>query len=336
MRVVSVADLDIDSAVGSFDDVVVVPTETVYGLAASIYKPRAIEKVFRLKRRPSDNPLIVHVSSGQMLEQIVEGPIPDEYRRLMDRFWPGPLTLLFKSRECVSCGVRAGLDTVAVRMPNNRCLLEIIERLGEPVAAPSANVSGRPSPTAIEHVVEDFGDELGLVIDGGACPVGVESTVVQLVDGKLQVLRPGGISVADIRDVVSCEVVVRSKVEEGGVVLSPGQKYRHYSPRSEVVLFKGEAEAVRSGILKYIEERPDVCVGVAVHSGMCLEIAEGRRVEVFDMGRTKREVCRNLFEGLRRLDKTSDVILVAGVDYEGPGLAIMDRLEKAASKIVEA
>ncbi|AFM99056.1 translation factor [Encephalitozoon hellem ATCC 50504] len=335
MRIVSIRDLDIDSVVKFFDDVVVVPTETVYGLAASIHNPRAVEKIFELKRRPADNPLIVHVSSEKMLEDVIEGPIPVEYKKLMDKFWPGPLSLLFKSKDNVNPVVRGGLDTIAVRMPRNEQLLKIIEKLGAPVAAPSANVSGRPSPTTVEHVVEDFGDRVGMIIDGGPCPVGVESTVVWYSDGAIQVLRPGGVGIEDIRSAVSCEVVMKNKAVSGEAVLSPGQKYKHYSPRSPLVLFKGKPREVESRILRYIEANPGVArIGVGLHSGMNIEVPLGRKVDVFNMGNDKREVCRNLFEGLRRLDKTSDVILIAGVDFGGEGYAIMDRLERAADDII--
>ncbi|AFN83776.1 translation factor [Encephalitozoon romaleae SJ-2008] len=337
MRIVSIEELDVNSIVKFFDDVVVIPTETVYGLAASIHNPRAVERIFELKRRPADNPLIVHVSSEQMLEEIVEGPIPVEYRKLMDRFWPGPLSLLFKSKDSVSPVIRGGLSTIAVRMPKNKQLLEIIERLGVPVAAPSANVSGRPSPTTVDHVIEDFGDKVEMIIDGGPCSVGVESTVVWYADGVLQILRPGGVGIEDIKDVVDCEVVMKNKIEGGEEVLSPGQKYKHYSPRSPLVLFKGRPKEMESGILKYIEANPGIArIGVGLHSGINIETPLGRKVDIFNMGNVKKEVCRNLFEGLRKLDKTSDVILVAGIDCNEEGYAIMDRLERAADEIIES
>ncbi|KMV65341.1 translation factor [Encephalitozoon cuniculi EcunIII-L] len=336
MKIVSTKELDADFVVRFFDDVVAVPTETVYGLAASIYNPRAVERLLKLKRRPADNPLPVAVSSYRMLKEIVKEPIPEEYRRLMDMFWPGPLTLLFRSKDCVSSVIRSGLESVAVRMPKSKHLLEIIERLGAPVVLPSANISGRPSPTTAGHVVEDFGDEVKLIIDGGPCPIGLESTVVSYADGGLQILRPGGITVEDIESVANCKVFVRNRANDEETELSPGQKYKHYSPRSPLILFKGQPEEVKSGILGYIGANPDVSrIGVALHSGIDLGVPVDGRISVFNMGSDRREVCRNLFEGLRSLDKISSVILAAGVDYGEEGDAIMNRLEKAADSIVE-
>lgn len=335
MKVVSAKDLDVDSVVEYFDDVVVVPTETVYGLAASIYNPHAVGRIFELKNRPRDNPLIVHVSSVKMAEDIVEGPIPEEYRRIMDRFWPGPVSLLFKAKDCVSRVVRGGLDTVAIRIPKSPCLLRIIERLGTPLAAPSANISGRPSPTTVQHVMEDFSNRIGLVVDDGPCSIGVESTVVSLMEGRITVLRPGGVSAEELEEAVESRVDVRSKTGEDGKVLSPGQKYRHYSPTAPLVLFRGETSNIGDAICSYVERGPPALrVGIATHSDLDIGIPPGRASTTVSMGRDKKEICRNLFGCLRSLDKVSDVILVAGVDYEGEGHAIMDRLERAASEVI--
>lgn len=329
MKIVSAADLDMDSVAEHFEDVVVVPTETVYGLGASIYKPHAICRIFELKNRPADNPLIVHVSSVEMLRTIIDGPVSEECQRVIDRFWPGPLSLLFRANSNVSAMVRGGLGTVAVRMPRNSCLLQIIERVG-PIAAPSANVSGRPSPTTIQHVLDDFDGKIGLVIDGGPCSVGLESTVASFMDGRLVVLRPGRVTVKDLEEVAG-PVEVRSKTEDGKA-LCPGQKYRHYSPNARLVLFKGEAQMSRDRMCEYIRRSSGARIGIAAHSDLSFDAPTD--VCVFDMGQTKGDICRNLFSALRELDRTCDVILVAGVDADNEGLAIMDRLEKAASEVV--
>lgn len=335
MKIVSTQDLQIDSILHHFDDVVVVPTETVYGLAANIYNPYAVSRIFELKNRPADNPLIVHVSSIRMLEGIVEGPIPDEYYKIIDRFWPGPISLLFKAKAHISPVVTGGLETVVVRMPANRCLLDIIERLGVPIAAPSANLSGKPSPTTVNHVQEDFKNKIGLMIDGGPCSVGLESTVASFIDSRVVILRPGAVTAEDLEDTIKSEISLRNKVGGNGQALSPGQKYRHYSPSAPLILFRGEIASLKDAICSYMEGNASVsCFGIATHSGLSFERPMGRCLRVFNMGDSKKEICRNLFDGLRELDKTCDLILVVGVDYEGSGLAIMDRLERAASETI--
>jgi L-threonylcarbamoyladenylate synthase len=334
MKIVKAEELEIEEALKYFDDVVAIPTETVYGLAANIYNADAVKKIFVLKGRPMDNPLIVHVSSLRMLETIIEEPISDGYRKLIDRFWPGPLTLVFEASSAVSSVVTGGLSTVAVRMPKNRCVLGIIEALGAPLAAPSANISGGPSPTTAGHVRDDFGDRLGLIIDGGPCSVGLESTVVSFRDGRLLVLRPGSITARELEETLGCSAMVRSRAQDGEV-LSPGQRYRHYAPSSPLILIKGSLGQVEAELRRCIEkldgwERP----GVMVHSGMRID---GSRVHrVFDMGDTKGTICSRIFKGLRELDGECNLILAAGIDEGDEGLAIMDRLEKAATDIIKA
>ncbi|KAM0672697.1 translation factor [Ordospora colligata] len=337
MRRVKAEDIDMETVIECFKDVVAVPTETVYGLAADIRCESAVERIFELKGRPGDNPLIVHVCSIDMLKSIISEPIPKEYQRLIDRFWPGPLTLLFKTKCDISLRVRGGLDTVAVRMPGNKCFLNIIERLGAPIAAPSANISGRPSPTSADHVIEDFGERIGLVIDGGPCSVGLESTVVSMMEGKLHVLRPGGISLEELTEVACCDVVVSNKMLENGKVYSPGQKYKHYSPTARLILFKGPENEIGERMQEYILSNLKVKKwGIALHSNVCIgKIDDKSKVNIFDMGCEKRVISRRLFEGIRSLDKVSEVILVAGVTLSGEGSAIMDRLERASDMIFE-
>ncbi|KAH9410775.1 telomere recombination domain-containing protein [Ordospora pajunii] len=336
MKRVKAEDIDMDTVTEYFRDVVAVPTETVYGLAADIRCAKAVERIFELKGRPNDNPLIVHVCSIEMLKSVIAEPISKEYQRLIDRFWPGPLTLLFKASSNVSLQVRGGLDTVAVRMPSNKCFLGIIERLGAPIAAPSANISGRPSPTSADHVIEDFGERIELVIDGGPCSVGLESTVVSMMEGRLHVLRPGGIPLEDLVEAACCDVVVSSKMLEDGKAYSPGQKYKHYSPSARLILFKGAEKKIGDGMQKYILCNPDVKKwGIALHSDVCVGKIDERCISIFDMGREKKVISRRLFECIRSLDKVSEVILVAGVSLSGEGSAIMDRLERASDMVVE-
>ena len=219
-------------------EIVALPTETVYGLAGNSLNPAAIAKIFAAKNRPQDNPLIVHVSDMEMVETLgLE--IPDIARRLAERFWAGPLTMVLKKTEnIIPSEISCGLDSVAVRMPDSPIMLEIIRKCGFPLAAPSANLSGSPSPTAAQHVYEDLNGRIPLIVDGGACEVGIESTVIMFSDGQIKILRPGVITAEDLRDFA--EIVV----EDVGAVtcrpLSPGTKYKHYSPRAEVIPVDGE------------------------------------------------------------------------------------------------
>jgi L-threonylcarbamoyladenylate synthase len=212
-------------------DVVAFPTETVYGLGARIDHIPALDRIFELKGRPGDNPLIVHISNLDMLRVLTPWHDHPHVKALADAFWPGPLALVVLRHPIVPDRVTAGLDTVAIRMPNHPMALQLIEKTG-PLAAPSANRSGRPSPTRASHVVEDFGDEVD-VLDGGPCTVGLESTVLDLTTDQAVVLRPGGISSKQIEDVLG-EAVTSDRVE--GVVRSPGTRYRHYAPKTPIQL----------------------------------------------------------------------------------------------------
>lgn len=224
----------LDEAAGRINGgggVVAFPTETVYGLGARIDHIPALDRIFELKGRPGDNPLIVHISNLDMLRALTPWHDHPRVKALADAFWPGPLALVVPRHPIVPDRVTAGLDTVAIRMPNHPLALQLIERTG-PLAAPSANRSGRPSPTRAGHVVEDFGDELD-VLDGGPCTVGLESTVLDLTSDQAVVLRPGGISSKQIEEVLG-EAVISDRQE--GVVRSPGTRYRHYAPKTPIQL----------------------------------------------------------------------------------------------------
>lgn len=231
-------DLEIVSSLLRNGDLVAIPTETVYGLAADIFQPEAICKIFQAKKRPSDNPLIAHISSMDQLGLVVEDPDP-LLIRLAERFWPGPLTLVFQRRSEVPAIASANLPTVAVRMPSHHCARQIIEDYGSPLAAPSANLSGCPSTTSAVDVLEDFDGQIAAVVDGGACDYGIESSVVGLIDGKPILLRPGAI------DRSSIENVLGRALEDPsirGPILSPGMKYRHYAPKAKIILVDTEKE----------------------------------------------------------------------------------------------
>jgi len=292
------------------------PTETVYGLGANALDAAAVQKIFVAKGRPSDNPLIVHIADEAMLASIV-ARVPRSAKALMRRFWPGPLTIVFARNAAVSDFVTAGLDTIAVRMPAHPIAIELIRAAGVPIAAPSANRSGRPSPTSARHVREDFPDLM--ILDGGVTRHGVESTVVA-VDKTPRVLRLGAITLEELREVVPG--IGRAEHRKNEPPPSPGMKYRHYAPKIPLILFgPRKLEALRLR---------------ARRKGTVVLCAE-RHVPLFrnahSLGSTPAEIAANLFDLLRR-DWHARELLVLGVPRRGLGTTIMDRLEKAASEIV--
>lgn len=210
-------------------ELIAIPTETVYGLAAPISNP-SVGKIFSLKGRPQDNPLIAHVSSIEMAELIGQN-LPRLFYQLAEKFWPGPLTLIVEKKDSVPSIVSAGGATIAIRMPSHPLALQIIEKVGEPLVAPSANLSGRPSPTTVQHVLEDFEGKLVAVVDGGQCQYGIESTVLSLVHPTPTLMRPGSIKRSVLESSIDCKI---SDPEVGGPILSPGMKYRHYAPKAPI------------------------------------------------------------------------------------------------------
>lgn len=290
------------------------PTETVYGLGASAFNPKAVARIFEVKRRPRFDPIIVHVASLREVERVCLR-IGEDARILMEEFWPGPLTLVLPKSDAVPDIVTAGLETVAVRMPSHPVALELIREAETPIAAPSANLFGRLSPTTADHVKEQIGDEIDLIIDGGRCPIGVESTVLDLT-GEPTVLRPGGLPIEEIEKIIGRVKV--SPVSRGRAPLSPGQLPRHYSPRTPTRILQGEPEipeGTRAGLLAFTrsEARPPFKV-----------------VKALSPTGDLREAAANLFSLLHELDKAGlDVIYVEPVPEVGLGRAIMDRLRKA-------
>ena len=223
--------------------VVAIPTETVYGLAAHATNPQAVQKIFEAKGRPQDNPLIVHIASLEELPALVR-QVPDAAKKLAETFWPGPLTMIFYKSEKIPAETSAGLDTVGIRMPQHLAARQVIQAAGVPLAAPSANRSGRPSPTTAEHVMNDMKGRIDAVLDGGPCQVGVESTVVDMTGDVPRVLRPGAVTREQILRVlgsVEVDSAVFHEVAPGEVVRAPGMKYRHYAPKAPVLLFEGRA-----------------------------------------------------------------------------------------------
>lgn len=310
------------------------PTETVYGLGADAWNPDAVKKIFEAKARPPDNPLIVHISSKEQLHDLVED-IPERAFDLMEVFWPGPLTMIFKRNEIVPDIITAGLDTVAVRMPDNPIALLLIEAAGTLIAAPSANRSGMPSPTTAQHVIADLDGRIDAVIDGGYAKIGVESTVVDMTSEIPVILRPGGIGIEEIRDVIG-EVTIGypdKSLEEGEVARSPGMKYTHYSPETRMVLVAGDS------VVDRIREFVSDYHGRGMRVGLLATEETAQQViadEIFILGRRDdiALVASNLFAGLRYLDSRNvDVIIADGsMRDDGIGAAVQNRLRKAADE----
>lgn len=317
---------------------VAIPTETVYGLAANALDPIAVNRIFHAKGRPADNPLIVHVVSTEQLEQLVL-EIPPKALSLIESFWPGPLTLILKRTDIVPDITTGGLNTVAVRMPADIIAQELIRLSGKPLAAPSANISGRPSPTTASHVLHDLEGKIDAVIDAGNTCIGVESTVIDMSGEKPAVLRPGYISAAKIEEIIGeVEIGYSDHVTEPeGIVRSPGMKYTHYSPSATVLLLEGSHELVLNKIREMYADFTcqGARVGLLVTSSDLFSLTN----DLVYLGRKDEpeEIARNLFLGLRSLDERGVNIILADGSFtlEGVGAAVMNRLRKASEMIIE-
>ena len=309
------------------------PTETVYGLGADGLNGPAVRNIYLVKGRPLDNPSILHVASKQQALRLWS-EVPESAHTLMDTFWPGPLTIILKKSDIIPPEVTGGLDTVAVRMPSDENAREMIRLADVPVAAPSANLSGKPSPTTCRHVTEDLYGRVPLILDGGDCRYGVESTVISLVDGPV-VLRPGIISPEMLAMALKTPVAVSSSVlnplKSGEVAASPGMKYKHYSPNADVIVVLGDPGNAAEKISSLYEE--------AENNGKKPAIAATEQTKSFYKTKTyailgDREhpetMCASLFRTLRNLDETADTIFAEGIPAEAAGLAFMNRLLRAA------
>ncbi|MGM0471009.1 MAG: L-threonylcarbamoyladenylate synthase [Bacillota bacterium] len=311
------------------------PTETVYGLGANALDPAAVESIFAAKGRPADNPLIVHIGSLNQLKDLVL-EIPPEVKLLSDRFWPGPLTLVLPKEDLVPDITTGGLETVAVRLPDHKLALELLRSSKLPIAAPSANLSGRPSPTRAEHVVADLAGRIDAVLDGGPTGIGVESTVVSLVSEVPTLLRPGGITYEELESLlgtVKIDSAVKAELKaDDQQALAPGMKYQHYSPEAEVLLVEGSSKQVAAKIRSLTKEHLATGnkVGIMATSENEDEYPQGQ-VEVMGSRQQLSTISANLFKLLREFDQAKcDIILIEGVSTTGLGLAIMNRLRKAA------
>ena len=308
------------------------PTETVYGLGANGLDGDAVRRIFEAKGRPGDNPLILHVAKKNDVKQLWTR-IPDAARTLMDAFWPGPLTLIFNCSSAVPDEVTAGLETVAVRMPDNKTALALIREAGVPVAAPSANTSGKPSPTTAEHVRHDMEGKIDLIIDGGPCRFGVESTVLSLV-GKPTILRPGAVTKEMLEAVagpVALAPSILAPLKAGETAASPGMKYRHYAPDAEVLVAEGAPRQAASRIDRAYDARAmrgERCIIFATEQTRALY--SGRQYVIIGDRNEPATLCANLFAQLRAHSDDVDVIFAEALPEQGEGLAYMNRLLRAA------
>lgn len=316
---------------------VVFPTETVYGIGADALNDEAVAKIFEAKGRPQDNPLIVHIAEYDELYDLVL-EIPDKARKLAQNFWPGPLTMILYKKDVLSHKISAGLETAAIRLPSNKIALALIKESKKPIAAPSANTSGRPSPTEASHVIEDLIGKVDMIIDGGSTYIGLESTVVDMTSDIPMILRPGGITLEDIVNVVgSCEydpAIIKSN--EKIIPKSPGQKYRHYHPKAEVILYKGNMEDMMQKIIEDYEKFESEGKKVGIMSTIQTDKFYSNKKTICVGDRTKLlTISSNLFKDLRLFDqKGVDIILAESVNEQGLGKAIMNRLSKASNKTI--
>lgn len=302
-----------------------IPTETVYGLSANSFDESAVHDIFKAKGREADNPLIVHIHTPSMLEDFAEKP-SNLAMRLIERFWPGPLTIVLPKKKTVPSVVTAGMDTVAIRFPSHPVTRRLIECAGFGLAAPSANLSGKPSPTRAEHVYNDLKGKLPYILDGGPCQIGLESTVVKVDGDLITLLRPGGITLEMLREVgeVKLSSAILNPVNLGQKVESPGMKYKHYAPKAQVILVKGEKRKVDEYIKNHAKKSD--CV---FSQGKKRGDEKGQYILY---GATPREQAQNLFDGLRRADKlNAGRVYIACPPKDGLSLALLNRLLRASA-----
>ena len=303
---------------------VALPTETVYGLAANAFDTQAVRRIYEVKGRPSDNPLIVHIADLEALPSLVS-ELPKSAEKLAAAFWPGPLTMILNKADIIPDAASGGLDSVAIRFPENKTAREIIRAAGLPLAAPSANLSGKPSPTTFEHVFEDMNGKVEAIVEGESCNVGVESTIISLIGKKPRLLRPGGITVDELESVIGeieIDSAVLERMDERGKVRSPGMKYKHYCPKADITIIDSSPQE----FVEYANERGvfALCFDEDEAELKIPHISYGPRYD-------SREQARRLFSALHRLDEEQAGQVFARIPKRtGVGLAVYNRLVRAA------
>ena len=304
--------------------IVAVPTETVYGLAASAFSDDAIKSVFTAKGRPQDNPLIVHIASTSMLGDIAKN-IPEVAYECAKAFWPGPFTMVLPKGDKIADSVSGGLQTVAVRFPSEKTICDIIIKSGLPLAAPSANTSGKPSPTSASHVIDDLDGKIDAVVIGGDCAVGVESTVVSLIGESPRLLRPGAVTPQQLRKVLPNLVIddaVLEQLKDGQTAASPGMKYKHYAPRTNAILVEG----CSNSFVKFVNEKTDcaaICFEEEYYNILVPKISYGSKRDEFTLA-------QKVFSVLRDIDDLGvKEVYIHAPSKDGVGLAVYNRLIRA-------
>ncbi|MDF1508224.1 L-threonylcarbamoyladenylate synthase [Robertmurraya sp. DFI.2.37] len=310
------------------NEVVAFPTETVYGLGGNAKSDAAVRKIFAAKGRPSDNPLIIHISELQQIKEFVV-EVPQTAELLMEKFWPGPLTIIFQKKAGVLSELAtAGLSTVAIRMPEHPVALALIQASGLPIAAPSANRSGRPSPTTAEHVWEDLNGKVSAIVDGGSTGIGVESTVLDCTGDIPQILRPGGVTKEQLEAEIGLVKVDPALASQDKAPKSPGMKYTHYAPDAPLYLVKGSREYIQQLIFEKKREGLKVGVLTTVENR---DYYESDIVQVCGQRSRLETVASGLYDALRSFNKSDvNIIFSEAFVHEGVGEAIMNRLLKAA------
>lgn len=309
--------------------IIAIPTETVYGLAANALNESTIKKIFEAKGRPSDNPLIVHISSIKEIYSLVS-EFPDKAQKLADAFWPGPLTIILKKSATIPEIISSGLDTVAIRLPAHPVTREIIKAAGFPLAAPSANLSGSPSPTKVSHVIGDLSGKIDAVVDAGTCAIGLESTVISLCTKVPRVLRPGAVTIEQLRTVlgdVDIDTAVFNQLDENAQPISPGMKYKHYAPHAKVIIINGNHEQY----INFVNSHASTNV-----AALCYEKdTKNLNVPTVTYGSEDDSNLQaaQLFDALRKCDAIQgiDTIYARCPSREGVGLAVYNRLIRAAA-----
>ncbi len=308
-------------------EAVAIPTETVYGIAADSFNEKAVAKIFEAKGRPSDNPLIVHISDINQIYSLVK-EVPEKAKELFNRYWPGPLTVILPKKDCVPDKVSGGLTTVAVRMPSHPVAKAIIDAAGVPLAAPSANISGFPSPTSVTYVIDDMTGRLPAIVGGGDCDIGIESTVITLASDPPVLLRPGAVTYEQLKEILG-EVIIHDAVlnplKEGKTAASPGMKYKHYSPTARLTVFDGSKDE----FIEFINKYPSFADHVLCFEGEedCFSLPSvtfGKEDDPFSQA-------KRLFDAFRELDiMGAKKVLVRSPSKEGVGLGVCNRLYRAA------
>ena len=312
---------------------VIFPTETVYGLGANALSSEAAKAIFAAKGRPADNPLIVHISCIDMLLYVIGEPLSDKAKKLMDAFWPGPLTLIFKKSSAIPYEVTAGLETVGVRMPDNVIAMELIKKSGLPIAAPSANISGKPSPTKAEHVIADMNGRVDAILCGSDSRIGLESTVLDLSGDIPTIFRPGGVTLEELQAVVGEVHIDKGLIDLSTIPKAPGMKYSHYAPEAQMIILKGEQQKVVSKIQQLSAEQKDQgkLVGILATEETIQNYQSGI---VISMGSSSNLyiAAAAIFDALRQFDlQKVDIIYAEALSEENIGMAVMNRLKKAAA-----